>query len=284
MVLVCVAGAATLLAGLSGRPASARPLRQIDVFPGPNALTNALAEARPGDALELHTGTYSEAVTITTPTIALEPAGDGPVTIDGGCAAFETIAVRADGVTLEGAISVVGGMFYEVNYAGVRSGILEGFTMTDTCGNATFAVFVQSSGAVLVSSNTISGFGGAGIDLFDITDTAGSTLLVSSNDIAQIGRGITVEQSAGGSIQVRGNRVRGSEFSGINLTNSDGVAIQRNRVSNDGQEGIALDADSSGNSVIGNAAFGNTFDLVNFGQGNCFRANRFRTSRGTIGC
>src|SRR5437764_10653883 len=51
MVLVCVAGAATLLAGLSGLPASARPLRQIDVFPGPNALTNALAEARPGHAL-----------------------------------------------------------------------------------------------------------------------------------------------------------------------------------------------------------------------------------------
>src|SRR5206468_1342639 len=57
----------------------------IDVFPGPNALTTALANATSGDTLRIHTGTYDEAVTVTTPSLQLVSAGDGPITIDGGC-------------------------------------------------------------------------------------------------------------------------------------------------------------------------------------------------------
>ena len=73
-------------------------------------------------------------------------------------------------------------------------------------------------------------------------------------------------------------------FSGIDLVNSDGVLIRRNRTLNDATDGIALDANSDGNRVVGNRSKGNTFDLSSAGQGNCFLRNRFRTSEGDISC
>jgi len=129
-------------------PAAASPSgrRQIEVFPGPHALAKALAEARPGDALELHTGTYRDDVTITTPTITIEPAGDGPVLIDGGCREIETIEVEADGVTIQGDIAVAGGLIYDLHYLDVLSGILEGVTLRSTC-HTQFGVRPGADGA-----------------------------------------------------------------------------------------------------------------------------------------
>jgi parallel beta-helix repeat protein len=48
-------------------------------------------------------------------------------------------------------------------------------------------------------------------------------------------------------IELLRNRVRDSLFSGIDLVNSDGVLIRRNRVTNDGTDGIALDENSDSN-------------------------------------
>ena len=41
---------------------------------------------------------------------------------------------------------------------------------------------------------------------------------------------------------------------------------------------------SDDNVVQFNTALGNTIDLSNSGQGNCFVHNRYRTSQGVIGC
>ena len=73
-------------------------------------------------------------------------------------------------------------------------------------------------------------------------------------------------------------------FSGINLAGSVGVVIRENFTRSDGTYGIQLDATSDGNLVGRNSAFGNTFDLSNSGSGNCFKANRYQTSEGDIGC
>src|SRR5205823_14430121 len=83
----------------------------------------ALKEARPGDALELHTGTYRDDVTIITSEITIESAGDGPVLIDGGCREIETIEVEADGVTIQGDIAIEGGLIYDLHYLDVLSGL-----------------------------------------------------------------------------------------------------------------------------------------------------------------
>jgi parallel beta-helix repeat protein len=264
--------------------ASGHDDQQIEVFPGTNTLSQALAQAHPGDALELHTGTFVDAVTISTPTITIESAGDGPVTIDARCSAFQTIEITADGVTIQGDITVAGGIFYEINDIGVRSGILVGLTLKDTCRDGVFGVEIQHAGALFVSSNRMTGFGGAGINVDGVTDTGGSRMLIASNDVVASGRGITVSSSRGGRIELTGNRLRGDTFSGINLVSSDGVVIRGNTARNDGTYGIQLDSNSDANLVGGNSAFGNTFDLSNSGTGNCFKANRYRTSEGEIGC
>ena len=266
-------------------PAAASPSgrRQIEVFPGPHALAKALAEARPGDALELHTGTYRDDVTITTPTITIEPAGDGPVLIDGGCREIETIEVEADGVTIQGDIAVAGGLIYDLHYLDVLSGILEGVTLRSTC-HTQFGVDLERTGPVTVSSNTAVGFGGAGIQVSDIADTGGGRILIASNEVSNSEEGILVSNSAGGRIELDGNRLGNSVLSDVHLSSSDGVLIQRNTARGDGTYGIELDGNSDGNTVKFNTAFGNTFDLSNSGQGNCFVHNRYRTSQGVIGC
>jgi nitrous oxidase accessory protein NosD len=263
--------------------ASAAPQGSIDVFPGPNALTDALAQANPGDTLVLHTGIFDEAVTISTPSITIEPAGDGPVTIDGRCSSVATVNVRANHVRLRGAITVEGGQFYELNYLAQTSGSVTGFTLNDTC-HGTFGIFLQDTGAVSATSLTVNAFAGGGIEIYGVTDTGSGRLLIARNEIVGAGRGILIQNSAGGAIELLRNRIRDAVFSGISLMNSDGVLIRRNRVTNDGTDGIGLDANSDSNRVVANMAKGNTFDLSNLGQGNCFERNRFHTSEGVIGC
>ena len=271
---------AAVLIGAMVWPALSAPSQLIEVFPGPHALADALASAHPGDALELHAGVYPEAVTITTPEIVLEPAGDGPVTIDGGCSQVQTIAVRADGVTLEGRMTVTGGRFYDLNYAGVRSGILTGLQLQDGC-HGSFGLFMQATGAVVVASNTITDFAGGGIDLFNITGAG--RLLVSSNRVTGGGYGVVV-QSSSARIDVEQNLLAGNRFGGVQVLGSHGVTVRDNTIKNDGTYGVELDALSTHDVVTRNVALGNEFDLANLGSGNCFRQNRFRTSEGQISC
>lgn len=274
---------AAVLVGAMVWPALSAPSRLIEVFPGPHALAAALASARPGDAIELHAGTYLDSVTITTPEIVLEPAGDGPVTIDGGCAQVQTIAVRADGVTLEGRMTVTGGRFYDVTYDGVRSGILTGLDLLDSC-HGSFGVFAQASGAVVIASNTVTAFAGGGIELFNITDTGAGRLLISSNRVAGAGYGVLIQQSDGGAIDVEQNLLSGNRFAGVQVLGSQSVTVRDNTLKDDGTYGVELDALSTHDVVVRNVARGNEFDLANLGSGNCFRQNRFRTSEGQISC
>jgi hypothetical protein len=55
----------------------------IEVYPGPDALKNALASANSGDVLNIHAGVYPEHVAINTSNLTLRSAGDGEVTVDG---------------------------------------------------------------------------------------------------------------------------------------------------------------------------------------------------------
>jgi parallel beta-helix repeat protein len=131
----------------------------------------------------------------------------------------------------------------------------------------------------------VSGFAGGGIELRGVTDTGvNGRALIAGNEVFGTGRGISVEDSSGGTVELRNNRVHDNMFSGIDLVNSDGLLIRGNTTRNDGTDGISLDASSDGNRVIGNMARGNTFDLSNAGRGNCFKRNRFHTSEGDIGC
>src|SRR2546429_7152913 len=75
--LAAILIACSALLAASPAAASANGRRQIDVFPGPHALSKALAQASSGDALELHTGTYLDDVAITLP----RSRSSGPETV-----------------------------------------------------------------------------------------------------------------------------------------------------------------------------------------------------------
>jgi nitrous oxidase accessory protein NosD len=259
----------------------------IEVFPGPNAINDALAIANPGDTLNIHTGTYTERARITTKSLTLRAAGDGPVTVDAGCARGYTIDVAASGVTLRGlrVIGSAGLIPIEVNFSHVATGRIIDSTVEDTCGNAEYGVNVFQAGSIQIVRVTATGFADAGIYIGAITDTPNGPLLVSNNESFGNERGIIVENSAGGEILVRWNNTHDNFTTGIWITNSNGVHIQKNTVTDNNTAGIDLDGLSNDNLIRRNVSQGHTFDLANEGGvGNCFLDNTYTTSFGDVGC
>ena len=111
-----------LVAGVGSAQASRRHAATvIEVFPGPNAIQNALVQAVSGDTLSIHTGTYTEHFSVRTTNVTLTSAGDGPVTVDGACVNRWTIQVLADGVTIQG-LSLRGGTFGEITFTRTPNG------------------------------------------------------------------------------------------------------------------------------------------------------------------
>jgi hypothetical protein len=256
-----------------------------EVFPGRHTLARALRHAHDGDALELHGGVYHDAVTITK-TVVIEPLGDGPVIINGQCRKAATIAVRADGVTLEGDMTVIGGQNDEVDIRGVASATIVGLKARDSCGTAVDGFDIDSVGSIFFTQQLATGFPGAGIRVSNITDTGQRPLAVIFNEATGGGVGIVVENSLPGTVHLEANRVHDNTIGGIQLISSDGVLIDNgNRARDDGTFGIEVDANSDNNVIQGNRAFGNAFDLANLGgTGNCFKHNRYETSEGDVSC
>ena len=288
-IAICVALLASLAAIISG-PAAAQPGGRavIEVFPGPNALNDALAIANPGDVLNIHAGTYPEHVTVNVDDLTLQAAGDGTVTVDGTCTTSTTILIKSDGVTVRGLRVIGAGTGFapmEINFSSVASGRALGSTVEDTCGNAEYGVNVFNSGTIVVRNSYASGFGDAGFYIGLITATPLGPLTIAGNESVGNVRGIIVENSSGAKIIVRGNNTHDNETTGIWITNSDTVRVENNLVSNNSSTGIELDAFSDQNLVRGNTVDGHTADLANDGgTGNCFLNNTYTTSFGDISC
>src|SRR2546422_8411387 len=217
----------------------------VEVYPGPDALKNALASANSGDVLNIHAGVYPEHVTINTSNLTLRSAGDGEATVDGGCSASTTVDVRADGTTIRG-LRVIGASRgfspIEINFGHVATGRVLGSVVEDTCGNAEYGVNVFSSQTIRLIGNTATGFGDAGFYIGAITSTQHGPLVIQGNESYGNVRGIIVENSAGGRIRVTGNDVHDNQRTGIWITNSDRVRLRSNLVQDNGYSGIELDS------------------------------------------
>jgi parallel beta-helix repeat protein len=256
----------------------------IEVFPGPNAIQNALAQAVSGDALSIHTGTYTEHFSVTTTNVTLASAGDGLVTVDGACVNRWTIQVLADGVTIRG-LALRGGTFGEITFTRVKRGRIIGSTATDSCAEAEYGINVYLSGSIVIRNNVTSGFGDAGFYIGSITSTPFGALVIQRNETFDNVRGIIIEDSAGGIIQAVQNNVHDNTTTGIWLHNSDGAVVRGNTVTNDGADGIEVDPTSDDNTISLNTVSGHTYDLANEGgTGNCFLSNVYTTSLGDITC
>jgi parallel beta-helix repeat protein len=289
LVILSIALATSLPPVAGAAVAPETPGNVIEVFPGPNALNGALNRAQAGDTLLIHTGTYREHVTITKNDLTLMVAGDGPVTVDARCHARFTIAVRANGVLIDG-LRVTGadegfGPFpTEVDFTDLLFGTIRNSSIRDTC-NAEYGVNVYRGGAIKILNNTTSGLSDAGIYIGGIISTGGDTLDARGNRSFGNTHGVIVEDSAGGIIRVWGNDIHDNTANGIFVMNSDAVRIKDNSVTDDGQSGIELDPSSDGNLVARNTVSGHSFDLSNDGgTGNCWRDNAYGTSRGDISC
>jgi parallel beta-helix repeat protein len=276
---------------LVSTPALARPdsaSTVIEVFPGLNAIRSALQGANPGDTLNIHAGTYNERVNVLVDNVTLQSAGDGEVVIDASCTPGTTLDVSANGVTLRG-LTVIGAggvVPMEINFGSQadRGRVLD-TTVQDTCGDAEYGVNVFRGGSIQIIGVTASGFSDAGIYVGAITSTPTGPLTVMGNESFDNVRGIIIENSEGGQIDVRGNSVHDNQITGIWITNSDGVRIRRNDVVDNGMSGIELDAFSDHNQIRQNTTSGHTYDLANDGgTGNCFINNSYTTSLGDISC
>lgn len=278
----------TFAVAIAPPAAASRAGAVIQVFPGRHALRDALASASAGDTLNLHTGTYRDAVTIGLDGLTLRAAGDGPVTVDGRCRTGAVLTIRADGVTIRG-LHVVGAnegfsaFPSEVDLTGVNSGGVYDSFLEDTC-NAEYGVNVFSSGTVIVGGNTATGFSDSGIYIGAITSTPLGALIVRHNEVYGSSRGIIVEDSSGGSIRVVSNNLHDNAGDGVFLHNSDGVALIGNTLTGNAASGIHLDPGSDSNKVTDNALSSNSPDLWNEGSNNCFRRNVYSTSSGPIAC
>jgi len=135
----------------------------------------------------------------------------------------------------------------------------------DTCGDAEYGINVFKSGSIQITDNSASGFGDAGIYIGQITSTPFGPMTISGNESFGNVRGIIIENSAGGQIAVRSNSTHDNQITGIWITNSDGVHIDRNNVRNNRDSGIELDSLSDGNLIRRNKVQGHTFDLANDG-------------------
>ncbi len=281
MVVMTVAGSAG-----SARGATANV---IDVFPGPNAIQNAVNAANGGDVLNIHTGTYNEDVVVNKANLTLRRAStDQPKPIvDAGCVSSTTIDVTADGVTIDG-LRVQGGSFYEIDTSFNASGKVLNTRVLDTC-DAEYGVNVYGSQQIAVEFVTASGFSDAGLYVGGISSTGGGILKVRRNTVTGNTKGIIMEQiDLDTDVRVVANYVYANETRGIWLHDGDGLLVRGNKVKNNGTAGIEMTGpgsplgSSDDNEIRDNSSKGHTYDLRNLGSGNCFANNVYVTSQGPL--
>jgi parallel beta-helix repeat protein len=255
---------------------------KIDVRPGPNAISDALDRASEDAVLRIHSGRYEEALAIDD-RVKLVGVGRRRPVIDAGCATRTTIEALADGVRLKRLKVVGAATATEVDFNRVSAGRASDLVLRDTC-DAEYGINVFAAGSVRIVDSRAHGFDDAGFYIGEITGTPGGAIRLRRSESYANLRGLIVENSAGGDIRVVRNDLHDNETAigpalptGILITNSDGVVLERNEVEGNGRFGLHLTSDSDANVIDDNAFLGNPVDVRNEGSGNCGSGNEFAT-------
>jgi len=289
-----LAAACTLAALLAfvAVPSATAKQRTLNVHPGKHAIQNAIDTARPGSVLRIHRGRYKEAPVIYK-RLKLVAAGRGRPLIDARCRARFAVEVNASNVKLVG-LKVIGAdgapgtVPSEVDFTDVSGGVVNDLVLRDTC-DAEYGVNVYRAGPTDIKNSRARGFDDAGFYVGGITGTPGGAIYVRRSEAYDNNRGVIIESSAGGDIQVLENDLHDNNVvlpppaslfappTGLLLNAADGVLVQRNRVANNGEYGVRLTADSDHNVITENQFLGNPVDVLDLGTGNCGSNNEFQT-------
>jgi parallel beta-helix repeat protein len=263
----------------------------INVKPKPNALQNAIDDAKKGDKLVVRDGTYREDVRVTKPLEIVGADGTKPV-ITGSCDTDIVIDVQSRGVTLEhlkvkGADDG-GGPGYTVNLIGVPTGTVKDLSIQQSCQDSPeYGINIFDAGNLKILDNHIyDGFEDTGIYVGGINDTRGKSLLVDGNESEGNNRGIIIEDSFSNdqSIVVSNNNTHDNDADGFTPTptgifvhNSDNGLYENNTVSDNGAFGFDIDDPSDDNEFRNNTATGNgnngADNFHDLGSGSCGSGN-----------
>ena len=192
-------------------------------------IQSAIDSARPGETIDVYSGTYKEKVVIDRPLIlrGMDSGKGIPVieTDDGSA-----IAIKANGVTVEG------------------------FWAKSSSGWTGDAGILATSSDNIIVNNTVSGSGNAGMIL-----DGGDNNTVLRNVAERNGNeGVSVRNSQSNLID--GNLIKTNRY-GLKLSNSDGNEVMRNTFLGNRYEAIYLE-NSAGNTIEENYARDNSGGLT----------------------
>src|SRR6266542_2857881 len=248
--LLLIAVATTALVGLNVRGAAAAAAVLYvdrnnpscsDTGPGTSTqpfctIKPAASQATAGQTVQVASGTYPELVTVSN-----SGAPGSPIVFSAAPGAGGTVSGQANGFKLAGKSYVT----------------IQGFTVANT---SSYGFYVSSSSSnVIVSGNTVSNIASNGI----YVTTLSSNVTVSGNTISNTSNyGLHVDTSSnvtvsGNDVSFAGQRAVDLIKYGIKLTDTTNSLVSGNVSHDNSNDGIFLDATTTGVRVTGNEAFGN---------------------------
>jgi nitrous oxidase accessory protein len=193
-------------------------------------LTDALAQARPGDRIVVRPGTYREpSIGVNLP---VEILGEGSPVFLGG--PHHTLVIRASGVTVRGLVfeDVIPSMT-EDRAAILVEGARECRLEDNTIRNGFFGIYLRGVAGCTLRGNRIQGPGGSGgtrgngIQLWRSRE-----VVIQGNRVEGHRDGIYFEFSTAAA--VRGNTVTGNQRYGLHFMRSDSCSYERNTFADNG--------------------------------------------------
>jgi parallel beta-helix repeat protein len=253
------------------------------VPPGPGTpVQDAIDAASPGDTIRLTLGSYPEHLVIEKRLnlFGVRSASPDPnvTSVGGGCTGGgPTISIFGDGVQLRrvqvlsdnaGGIRVVG-THVNLNdvFVGSPCEVVSAPRVNVESGNRVTLTRVWAVGTPTKNVP-------AGIRIADIVPDGRVRVRKASAGHDDIG--ILLENDGARSVRITSSNAN-FNVRGIVLRGTSGVQVDHNRLIDNSTSGIEIEATSSGNSVIGNAASGSTNDVADYGTANCWHNNKFTT-------
>lgn len=271
--------------------ATAADAATIHVTPGPGTpLQDAIDAAAPGDTLRLAAGGYFESVVVTKALTLAGPPGTyldahpPAAVIVAGCGTGATaVTVAADGVKIRDLRVITYGL-YGIDVTGRDGFKLQNVLIVPNC-PAPFPVAslnVTDSRRVKIDNSWVAAIVG---DIADVAIhlggiTAPNGVRMTRTAAARHDVGILIEGCTSGSVRIAKSFANYNNVTGIQLQNTDGIELKKNQVANNGANGIAVDADSDDNRIVGNDVSGSATDVSDAGTGNCWKDNQYTT--GTV--